>query len=142
MKNPSFRIYLAFDAPESSGAAETLRALARDLGPTGTPPVVHRLRESLGSKFHPPFIALEFGFEVDGYDLEVLRMAIVALFDDLEKHLKILQSISIQDVERRLVVNINSKCADERPVVTLTASQLTTLAMLGASLDLDGYLMF
>lgn len=142
MKNPSFRVYVAFDASASSGAAESLRAIALKLGPGEVPPVAHRLRESEGSKFHPPFVALEIGFEIGGYDVEAFREAMLALFDDLDRHLKTLQGISIKDVERRLVVNINSKCSEERPVFTLTAKQLATLALLEASLDVDSYLMF
>jgi hypothetical protein len=139
--NPVYRVCLAMDARVGSEAANRLKAATIRLGPAGTPKVVHAVHERKGSSVQPPFVALEIGFALPEYDPSLVEQGLAALFADLQRNIESLRPLTTSEVTTRLLVNINSKSTEHRPILLLTRKQVALLADLGSTFELDGYLM-
>jgi hypothetical protein len=143
MVNPVYRVYFWLRTASGSATAAQLQALELPVDPSETPRLIQVHRQSKGSSHQPPFTAWEIGFELPKYNTGLAELGVARLCAYLEGHKGRLHKLTNRkDVTASFVININSKSSDQRPVAMLNRDQIALLAKLGASVAVDGYLMF
>ena len=138
---PVLRIYFMLRAKRGSAVESSLRAAKLDLDDVAST-ISHRSFEGKGSSYHPPFGALEIGFELFTYDLPEAERRVARLFEGLDRNAEIIRKLTKKGALASFVMNVNSMNAEQRPVCFLSREQVELLAQFGATVSVDGYLMF
>jgi len=138
---PTLRAYFMLRANRGSTAESLLSTAKFDLEDVA-PDITQRKFQGKGSSHHPPFGALEIGFELFAYDLPGAERNVARLFEGLERNSEAIRKLTKEGALASFVMNVNSMNADQRPVCFLGREQVELLAQFGATVSMDGYLMF
>ena len=140
-KIPVLRAYFMLRAKRGSTVEVLLSKADFDLDDFA-PTITQRKFQGKGSSHHPPFGAVEIGFELFDYDLSEAESNVAQLFKALERNAEGIRKLTMKGAQASFVVNINSLNADQRPVCFLNRDQVELLAKFQSTVAIDGYLMF
>jgi hypothetical protein len=105
--------------------------------------ICHGVFRRRGGSVQPPFIASEIGFELFKYDPDLFEHWVDQLFVELEANAPaIIKWKAYKSVSSCFVINMNIQNECQPPTFLLRPEQVELLAAFGASIDLDGYLMY
>jgi hypothetical protein len=140
---PVIWVYLRLICDIASQESSILESDKYQISIDGKATIYHKIFRGRGGSFQPPFIASEIGFELFEYDPDLFEHWVDQLFVELEANAPIIMKrMALKSVDSSFIININIQDKDQRPVFFLSPEQVKLLASFGASINLDGYLMY
>jgi hypothetical protein len=140
---PIMQVYFLLHCPVNSVEASVLKADKYKISLDGKQKIFHRKSKKKGCSFQCPYISVEIGFELYEYDITLFEHWTNQLFSELAVNESLISKWkNAESVRSSFIININSMDDEQRPVFFLRPEQIELLAKFGASITLDGYLMF
>jgi hypothetical protein len=140
---PTIRVYLRLICDIASQESSMLEADEYQISTDGKATIYHRISRGRGGSFQPPFIASKIGFELFEYDPDLFDHWVDQLFVELKANAPlIMKQMALKSASSSFIININIQDKDQQPMFFLSPEQVELLASFGASINLDGYLMY